>query len=160
VGVVYNRAENQGRVEAAAKTAQRLGLRLEPQETSSLQELPGALNQILKRADVLWGIPDSIVLTSQTAKHILLHSFQNDVPFIGLSAVWTKAGALYSLDFDYNDLGQQCAEMALKILNKTPVKNVPAAFPRKVLYTLNLKTAEKMKINIPGEVVKGANKVF
>ncbi|MBI5582242.1 MAG: ABC transporter substrate-binding protein [Deltaproteobacteria bacterium] len=160
IGVVYNRAENQGLVEAAAKEAVRFGLRLEAHEVPSLTDLPAALNQVVKKADVLWGLPDKVALTSQTAKHILLHSFQNDVPFIGLSWAWTKAGALYSLDYDYYDLGQQCGEMALKILNKIPVRTIPLATPRKVIYTLNLKVAEKMKINFSENIIKGAANVY
>jgi len=160
IGVIYNPRENQQRIEAASRVAHELGLKLESQQVSDTRELPTALETLAKKIDVLWGMVDELVLTPQTAKHILLFSFQNRIPFVGLSTAWVKAGAVYALDWDYTDLGMQCGEMALKVLRGTPINALPPMVPRKVVYALNQKTARHMKIEIAETLVHGAREVF
>jgi putative ABC transport system substrate-binding protein len=160
IGVIYNPKENQQRIEAASRAAYELGLKLESQQVSDTRELPTALETLAKKIDVLWGVVDELVLTPQTAKHILLFSFQNRIPFVGLSTAWVKAGAVYALDWDYTDLGMQCGEMALKVLRGTPINVLPPMVPRKVVYALNQKTARHMKVEIAETLVHGAREVF
>jgi putative tryptophan/tyrosine transport system substrate-binding protein len=160
IGVIYNPKENQQRIEAASRVAHELGLRLESQQVSDTRELPTALETLAKKIDVLWGVVDELVLTPQTAKHVLLFSFQNRIPFVGLSTAWVKAGAVYALDWDYTDLGMQCGEMALKVLRGTSINALPPSAPRKVVYALNQKTARHMKIEIAETLVRGAREVF
>ena len=160
VGVIYSPQENRKKIEAAARIARTLGLELEQQEVSAPQDVPAALNRLSQKADVLWGVADTLVLSPQLAKPILLFSFRNSIPFIGPSAAWVKAGALYSLDWDYKDLGAQCAEMALQVLRGVPPGSIPAAVPRKVLYSVNRNTAQQMKITISEQFLQGARNVF
>ena len=160
IGVIYNPKENQQRIEAASRVAYELGLKLESQQVSDTRELPTTLETLAKKIDVLWSVVDELVLTPQTAKHILLFSFQNRIPFVGLSTAWVKAGAVYALDWDYTDLGMQCGEMALKVLRGTPINALPPMVPRKVVYALNQKTARHMKIEIAETLVHGAREVF
>jgi putative tryptophan/tyrosine transport system substrate-binding protein len=160
IGVIYNPRENQQRIEAASRVAHDLGLKLESQPVSDTRELPTALETLARKIDVLWGVVDELVLTPQTAKHILLFSFQNRIPFVGLSTAWVKAGAFYALDWDYTDLGKQCGEMALKVLQGTSIKALPPVVPRKVVYALNQKTARHMKVEIAEVLVDGAREVF
>ena len=125
IGVIYNPRENQQKIEAASRVAHELRLKLESQPVSDTRELPTALETLAKKIDVLWGVVDELVLTPQTAKHVLLFSFQNRIPFVGLSTAWVKAGAVYALDWDYTDLGMQCGEMALKVLRGTSINALP-----------------------------------
>ncbi len=160
VGVIYSPRENRKKVESAARIAQTLGFVLERQEISAPQDVPAALNRLSQKADVLWGVADTLVLSPQLAKPILLFSFRNSIPFVGPSAAWVKAGALYSLDWDYRDLGAQCGEMALQVLHGVPPSSIPAAVPRKVLYSVNRNTAQQMKITISEQLLQGARNVF
>jgi putative ABC transport system substrate-binding protein len=160
IGVLYNPAENQEQIDRAKKVAGKLGLRLIPREVHRPQDLPDALQSLAREADMLWAVTDQTVLSRQTAQAILLFSFRNRMPFSGLSASWVKAGALYALDRDYEDLGAQCAEMALRILNGASVKSLPVARPRKVVYVLNLRTAQHLNLNLPPALVDGAAQVF
>lgn len=160
VGVVYNPQENRETIEAARKAAARMGLELVAREVSAPPELPDALESLANRADVLWGISDSVVVTPQTARSLLLFSFRNRIPFIGLSSAWAKAGAFYALDRDYRDLGRQCAELALQVLAGAEAGSLPPLAPRRVNYSLNLKTAEQMKIQVPPSLRRGAEQLF
>jgi putative tryptophan/tyrosine transport system substrate-binding protein len=160
VGVLFNPRENRAKIDAATKVAQSLGLTLLTSEVETPQALPEALENLVRRAEILWGITDQTVLSPQTAEPILLFSFRNRIPFTGLSASWAKAGALYALDRDYKDIGMQCGEIAAKILQGTAANTIPPQPPRKVFYALNLKTAEHMKLTIPETLVEGAQQVF
>lgn len=160
IGVLYNPDASGKRVAAAKKAAAKLGLNFVAQEVNSPSELPVAMQALFRRVDVLWGLTDPVVLSRQTAKAILLTSFRNKVPFIAPSSAWVKAGALYSLEFDYNDIGEQAGEMARSALSGNPVKSMPSQEPRKVRYSLNLRTAEHMRLRFSDDIVTGAVQVF
>lgn len=160
VGVLYNPRENRQRVEAAERAARARGLRLVAREVETPEALPEALNSLAKRVDVLWGIVDPIVLSPETAQAVLLFSFRNRIPFVGLSAAWVKAGATYALDWDYEDVGRQCAELTLKILKGARAGAIAPVFPRKLTYSLNLKAVRHMKLEISESLVHGAAQVF
>lgn len=160
IGVLYNRKENRAKIDAAIKIAHGLGLKLVTREVEAPRALPDALESIAKDADLLWGLSDQVVLSPQTAEPILLFSLQHRLPVSGLTTAWTKAGALYSLDRDYKDLGAQCGELGLKILQGAKPRELSPLVPRKVLYSLNLKTANHMRLDIPQSIIEGAESVF
>jgi len=156
IGVLYNPRQNSERVRAAAVAAARLGMRLVAKEVTEPRELPAALSALSRRVDVLWGIPDSVVLTRETTRSVLLFSFRNRIPFVGLSTAWVEAGALYSLERNYEDLGAQCAEKAVEVLRGKPVLSIPISTPRTVSLALNTRTIDHMKIDVPVSIVRGA----
>ncbi len=160
VGVLYAAKENQAKLGVATQTAKKEGLTLLPKEVETLRALPDALESLARSVDLLWGINDQQVLSPHTAEAILLFSFRRGVPLVGLSSSWVKAGALYALDRDYKDLGVQCAELSIKILQGTKPNTLAIAPPRRILYSLNLKTADHMKLEFSSSVVKNAQQVF
>lgn len=160
IGVLYNPKENQAKIDAAVQAAKKEGLTLLPKEIETPRALPDALESLAKRVDLLWGITDQLVLSPQTAEAILLFSFRSGVPFVGLSSSWVKAGALYALDRDYKDLGVQCGELAIKILQGTKPNTLAIVPPRRIRYSLNQKTADHMKLEFSPAVVRNAQQVF
>ena len=160
IGVLYNPSENRKRIDAAAEIARKAGLRLVAYEVNAPQDIPAALDSLSRKAEVLWGVADSLILSPTIAKNLLLFSFRNSIPFIGPSATWVKAGALYSLDRNYADLGAQCGEMAQKIMAGAAPSSLSPAAPRKVQYSLNLVTARQMKIDLPDTLVRGARQTY
>ena len=160
VGVLFNPSENQGRIDAAARAAKTMGLNLFARKVESPKDLPDALDSLNNRADVLWGVADQIVLNPQTVKPILLFSLRNRIPFVGLSATWVKAGALYALDRDYDDIGRQLGEMAVKILQGAAPGSLQPVSPRKVVYCINRRTARLLRLDLQASVLRGAQAVI
>lgn len=160
IGVIYNPEQNQALVGKASVIANQNGLELITASIRTPQEIPSALKNLLQEIDILWALPDKIVLAPQAAKEVLLTSFRNRIPVIGASAPWVKGGALYALDWDYADMGAQNAAMALKVIRGTPINKIPVAEPRSVVYTLNLKTAKHMKLDMPAKLSRGAKHVY
>ncbi len=107
------------------------------------------LQNLLPQLDALWAVDGSVSYNAAAVRELLLYSFRNRVPLIGLSAQWVKAGALYALDWDYPDLGRQAAELADTILREGAApKSLPPVFPRLIRPVLNAKTLEHMKLQI------------
>jgi putative ABC transport system substrate-binding protein len=160
VGVLYSPKENQQRVDAAARIAQARGLKLLARPVDTPQELPAALEGMSHQIDVLWSLTDPVVISPQTAQPILLFCFRNKIPLVGLSSTWVKAGALYSLDWDYNDIGRQAGELVQRIVHGAKPSELPAAAPRKLTYAINMKSAGQLGLDVPRTLVQGARQVF
>jgi putative ABC transport system substrate-binding protein len=159
VGVLFDPANNREKIAAAKTLAKKLGINLVSREVSSPRALPEALKSASKSIDVLWGVTDPIVLSPATAKSILVFSYRNRIPFAGLSDSWTNAGALYSLDRDYVDIGRQCAEIAVRIERGARADSLPVKHPRTVLYSVNLKAARHMNLKISETLIANARHV-
>jgi putative ABC transport system substrate-binding protein len=160
IGILYDPGRSREKVEAASAAAAKMGFSLYAEKVEKVTEIPQALESLSRKVDVLWGIHDDTVYTPQTAKQILLFCYQNKIPFFGLSDAWVKAGALYSLDADYRDMGCQCAEMAGALLKGQKAGTMPIGRPRKLTRSVNLKTAQHMKLEIPAPVVQEATEVY
>ncbi len=161
IGIMYNPEKTEEKIQSAVSIARKHGLNLYPQKIERPSDIPEALSFLSRRVDALLGIPDQSIYTRQTTQHILLFSLRNRIPFIGLSEAWVRAGAFYSLDRDYRDVGLQSAEKAEKILSQgSDTQHAKSSFPRKFVYILNLKTAGHMRIAIPDEIIQGAHKVY
>ena len=160
IGALFNSRENTGTVEQARQIIEDSGLTFYAKQVETPQELPDALDSLPGNADVLWGFTDSVVFSPETVKGILLFSFRNRIPFVGLSTSWVKAGAVYALDRDYVDIGVQCGELAEQVLKGVNIHTLKPQSPRKVLYALNLTSTNHMHLNFSDGVIRGAHPVF
>jgi putative ABC transport system substrate-binding protein len=160
VGVLYSPKENQETIDSALNLARKHNLKLVPKPVETPRDIPDALDSLVDNIDLLWGITDQVAVSPQTAEPIFLFSFRNKIPFAGLSTPWVKAGSFYALERDYSDIGNQCAEIAVKILNKTAPGSIQVVPPRKVLFSINLKTARAMNLKVSQQIINGASQVF
>ena len=85
---------------------------------------------------------------------------QNRIPLSGDSTGLVKAGALFSLERDYADIGKQAGELASKILGGAAPATLSPEPPRRLLYSVNLKTARHMRIQLSDDVVQNAARAF
>jgi len=159
IGILFDPTTNEANVAAAERAAKKLGIKLVPHAVSSPRALPEALKLFANRVDVLWGLPDAVVFSPASAKSILVFSYRNRIPLTGLSDSWTNAGALYSLDRDYADIGKQCAEVAVQVLRGAKTTGLSTRDPRKVVYSVNLKAARHMNLEISQQLVENARLV-
>ena len=75
------------------------------------------------------------------------------------TTIWRPRAALGYTPADRHQT-TWCAEMAIEVLNGRRAASIPLATPRKVVYALNLRTAEHLKVDLPPEIVDGAQQVF
>jgi len=155
VGLLYDPDLSARQVGRLAEALQRAGLQALPEPVHSPTELPAALGRLSRKADVILGINDRTVFTPQTAKAILLYSFRARIPVIGLTDAWVKAGALYALEPDYEDLGRHCGLAALKMTGLP--RELPQQ-PARLVLSINLRTARHMRIDWPSDILHMASK--
>ncbi len=160
VAILFNPQENEQTIKIVQKITQQVGLELIAIPVASPKQLPFALERLAKNVEILMAIPDRVVMSSKTAKALLLASFRNKVPFIGLSDNWVKSGALFALSWTYRDLGQQCAEQSNKLLKGTTIQNIPMEYINTVAFSINTKTANHMNIVIDNALLTQAKMIF
>ncbi len=129
-------------------------------KVSTGEDISNVLNNISGEIDCFLMIPDTEIYFPKAVEYLLIEGLNKKFPVIGLSSYYTRAGALFSFECDYQDIGAQAGEIALKILDGQNPADILPAKPRKVRFSLNLLTAKHIGIKIPDAVIKQANEVF
>jgi len=157
LGVVYNPAENEALVQEARTAAAELGFTLDTYPVNSEIEIPKIEDLNI---DLLWIIPDNMVCKPVILKRIILSCLQNHVAVMGFTRYYARGGALLAVACDYEDIGRQSAEMAVKLLKGEQYSSFKITAPRKVKLYLNKITADRLGITIPDEIIRKASEVF
>lgn len=160
VGVLFSPSENQGRIAEADQAAKAAGLEIVDAPVADPRRLPEALAAVLETSDVLWAIPDSVAIRSETTQTMLLSALRRKVPVAGASKAWARAGAMWAIDRDYADIGKQCAEQAIAILHGASPASVVPSPPRRALLFLNLRSAALLGLPVPAKTVAAAEEIF
>ena len=160
IGVIYNLEENREIINEASLIAKGMGLELITAVVDSEKAVPDALDDLIKKVDALWSVPDNVVFTPQSIQYLLLTTLRNEMPFMGISPSYVKAGALMALSSDYKDVGRHAGEVASRILSGEQPTNIPITTPRKVYLSLNSIVAEQIRIKIPSDVTARAKEIF
>ena len=160
VGVIYDPDKNTAYMNRLQTVAPQFLLAIKGFPVTSQKAIPEALEQVKEQTDALLGVVDNTVYTSRTTEFIIRFTVQKDVPFIGLSLSYVKAGALCSLVFDNYDIGRQTAQLAEKILSGTPPAVIKTTVPEKLDIALNLRTANIIGVTIPKHIQRNAAIVY
>jgi putative ABC transport system substrate-binding protein len=160
IGVVYNPDETQVIVDEGRAVANSMNLGFVSQAVRSEADVPKALGELRPRIDALWLVGDRTVLTTQSLQYVFLFAFQNNLPLIGLSDHFVKMGALFAVGPDYEDIGRQSGELAARILSGEEPQDLDYVSPRRVLLSLNLRTAEIIGIKVPDHIVRSASATY
>ena len=161
IGVIFNPAKTGYLVKRAQVVAREDGLELVTREISSAKEVIGALEAIQDGIDALWIVPDETTLSQAVVQQMLLFSYRRRLPLLGLSDRHAQMGALFSLSFaSGEDIGRQAGELAQTILTGRAAADVPYTSARKLFLSVNLKTAQKLGLEIPQAILGRATNVI
>lgn len=160
IGVLYDPGVTGPTVEAASQAAALMGLELVPMRVESEKDVVASTEALASRVDVLWSVADSTVFSPAGLKQILLATLRNRVPFVGLSPSFVKAGALVAFSVDYQDVGRQSGEQALRVLSGEEPARVPMTVPRSVSLSVNMNTAKQIQVQIQDEIRQKAELFF
>jgi ABC-type uncharacterized transport system substrate-binding protein len=111
---------------AMSVTAEQQGLRLMTTRANTPDAIYAALQKLMSDIDVLLAAPDPTIYNSNTIQSILLTTYRAQVPMIGFSPAYVKAGALLALYSTPRQIGIQAGEIARAVLAGRPL---PAAQP-------------------------------
>ena len=128
LGLLYDPELNSDFFRKAAGAASFLDLTVVPLRVSSKKDIPSVLKRQWKDMDALWLIPDRTVISESIVKYVIKEAFLRKVPVIGYNRFFYEAGAALAFVFDYKELGQQCAQKALRILSGEGCLDTPPLF--------------------------------
>ncbi len=154
VGVVFNPARSGYLVIKAVAVARKQGIQLVTRQIRSANKAIQAVNFLRGKIDALWIVPDETILGDEIFQYMLLFSYENKVPVLGLSERQTEMGALLSLSYKSSkDMGRQAGEMANSILRESKPSRIPHTTPRQVKLSVNLRAARKLKVEVPNSLL-------
>lgn len=106
------------------------GLTLQYDFAQRDSELYPTLKSVLAESDVFLAVPDPVVINAATAQNVLITAFRSQVPVIGYSASYVKAGALASVYSTPNQIGLEAGQIikALQRTNTLPTPKYPRYF--------------------------------
>jgi ABC-type uncharacterized transport system substrate-binding protein len=132
------------------------GFRLHIQTVPTPDQLAGSLSSLLTESDVLLVLPDAEIYRSDTIRNILLETYRQHVPMIGLSQNYVRAGALCAVYSSPQQIADQTARVVARFAKtrKLPDYQYPQEFEvavnTQVAHSLGLtiKSAEQLRAEI------------
>lgn len=122
------------------------------------------LEKILQTSDVLLAVPDSTIYSSSNVRNILLSTYRQNVPLIGISQGYVNAGAIAALFSTPEQLAEQSASTAIAYAQsgRWPASQYPKtftiAFNQQVAHSLGIELDSEEVIRVRmGKTGKGAH---
>jgi len=105
--------------------------------------------------------PDPRIFNSQeSVAYTLLWGLRNKIAVCGLSSGYVKNGALYALEADIEAMGRQACQLAIDCMEGKTAGKTVIQHPQKLILSINLKTAKRLGLTIPENVLKKAQLVI
>lgn len=152
IGVVYDPEKSGEFVRRAVVSAKALRMEIRAQEVASPREVPQTLHALKGAVDAIWMIPDTTVISPETAEAMMLFSLGNGIPVCAFSAKYLGMGALMSVEAGPFDMGRQAGEMAARILAGAKTVDVQAAGAEHAVLTVNETVLRKLRLKMSDEV--------
>lgn len=160
IGVIYNQANSAAYIASAQKAAEGMGLELLASQAATSGEALRILPSVAEKSDVLWMVPDSSTSSDSVFREMLRLSIQRGLPIFALSQKHVSEGALATVATDYIANGMQAGQIAGRVAGGSNPAMIPSEYARKTGWFVNMKTAERMGISIPADIVKEAVEAY
>ncbi|WP_336652382.1 MULTISPECIES: ABC transporter substrate-binding protein [unclassified Leucobacter] len=160
VGVVYSSGEvnSEVQVELARKAAEERGMKLVEQTVTNANELKQA-TEALGDVDAIYTPSDNLVIAGLGS--IIGVAEDRGILVVGADSEHVKGGAVVTLGIDYEKLGYQTGEMAVRILKEGADPATMAVETSKDLeLTVNLEAAKRLGVEVPQALVERASNVI
>jgi putative ABC transport system substrate-binding protein len=149
VAVLFDPEHSGPVVESALQAARQEGIRLVPIAVPSPKALDPALQKVDRSFDALWSVADPTVLFSRRAvERMLVHSIRHQLPFMGLSEPYVRAGALLALSSSYETNGRDAGSLVLRVLAGESPEKIPISVPVDVEVVFNPRTATQLDLEL------------
>lgn len=109
IGVLYSSASPE--IAEISRVVVEKKLVLHEQQLESTELLHRNLQTLLQESDVLLAIPDMQVYNSSTIRNILLETYREQIPLIGFSPAYVRAGALGAVFSTPEQIATQAADV-------------------------------------------------
>lgn len=153
VGIIYNAGEvnSQVQVKIAKTAANELGIEVFEATVATSADVLQAAQSFIGKADAIYIPTDNTVVSA--AQSVVQVTNKNKIPlFAGESSV-INAGGLATIGINYENLGKQTGEMAIKVLKGTKPQDMPIENQKDFDIVINEETAKLLGITIPQELL-------
>lgn len=160
IGIIYNTGEVNSTVQIknAREAAKSLGLEIETIGVSSINDIPQAMDSLIKKVDGIYTITDNMVASAISV--VAQKAMENKIITIGAEEAHVKGGILLTDGLSYFELGKQSARMAKEILvDKKDISTMPCEKATNTSKVFNEKTFEKLGLDINNTAFKDAEKI-
>jgi putative ABC transport system substrate-binding protein len=148
VGVLISRSSRDLEKEIA-RDAKLYGLKPVFETLENEEQLGSVLKKLLDRSEVLLAIPDPFIFNRNTVRNILLSSYHHQIPVIGFSAAYVKAGASIAVFSTPEEIGRQTGEVVANYINGDRNRLPPPSYPKYFSVVCNQNVSNSLQINLP-----------
>ena len=152
VGFLYNTSEANSIVtlNIIKEIAKENNLTIIEKGVTNINEVGQALDVLLEEIDVLYTPSDNVVTSSISL--ISNRAENKNIPIISSDEAQFLAGALATESLDYEKLGYQTGEMAVRLLKGEKAENMPVETLKNTKLMINKEMAKKLNVNISKEL--------
>ncbi len=143
-------AEQLPLLQAAGKGSR---LKINVEKVSREDDVIPSLRQLLRDSDVLLAVPDPLVYNRNTIQGLLLTTYRYQIPVVGFSLSYVRAGALVAVYSVPPQIGQQVGEMLLGLAGDRNPALPPPQYPKYFSVSVNYQVARSMGIEVDNEAV-------
>lgn len=158
VGVIHSAVRNKETVRLLQEEKPE-GITLVMIQANNPEEMSNAIQRLSKEADCLLMISDGLLYSPQMATQIILQTIQSDLPIIGISPSFVKAGALAAVYPDYKDNGALAAAAAARYFGGASLSSLSVQWPVKTRFSVNLIVSQRLGIPVQEKTLKQAQEV-
>jgi len=145
VGVLYGK-NSYSRKDSVSKTLKKHKLNSSDITVLDRTELISETRYLSENSDILLAIPDNTIYNRRSIKGILLTTYRNQIPVIGYSHAYVKAGALAAVFSTPENISKHAIEILLK--NKTfNYISATRSHPKYFDVSINKKVARSLSIH-------------
>ncbi len=146
-------------VRQAFAAAQALGIKLQPLEVRTSEELDGAFAAIVRtKPDALLILADRVFLHNR--KRMMDFAAEHRLPSVNAYRELVEVGGLMSYGPSYEDMHKRAADYVDKILKGAKPGDLPVEQPSKFTLILNVKSAKALGLEIPPMLLARADEVI
>ena len=145
IGLLIHESDS-NRIGSYAESAEQYDFSLRTGIVDDNRNVGEAFSYILNDIDVLLALPDSRIHNGQTISHILTTAYRNDVPVVGFSSAYVKAGAMAAVYTSPEDIARQLADTLLVFLR---TGNVHERFQQAKYFSVSINFEVARSLGLP-----------
>lgn len=160
VGIIYNTGENNSpvQIEIAKEIGSTLGIEIVEIGVSTINDIPQAVDSIIKKVDAIYTITDNMVASAINI--VSNKATENNLITIGAEESHISGGILMTDGLSYYELGKQSARMAKEILvDKKSPADIPCEKAENTKKVFNEDTLKALNLNKDNKAFKDAIKI-
>ena len=156
VGVIYNAGEvnSQVQVKIAKDVAKNLGIELVEATVTTSADVLQASQSLVGKVEAIYVPTDNMVVSA--AQSVVQVANKNKIPIIAGESSVVDKGGLATIGINYNNLGKQTGEMAIKVLKGSKPQEMAIESQKQFDTVFNKEALTLLGIKVPDDLAKTA----